>query len=144
MPCESCIELRAKAAIRSFSAGLRRRNCSMPARVRCLQPSRPFNPEMLHSPRKSMPGPRFCDAGKRYCVRVLEQPVSQPLLNRRILVTRGASQAPKLSDGLRALGAVPVEVPVLEIAPPESYEPLDVALRDLPHYDWLIVTSSNT
>ena len=70
--------------------------------------------------------------------------MSQPLLNRRILVTRGASQAPKLSDGLRALGAVPVEVPVLEIAPPESYEPLDVALRDLPHYDWLIVTSSNT
>ncbi len=36
--------------------------------------------------------------------------VKQPLLNRRILVTRGASQAPKLSDGLRELGAIPIEV----------------------------------
>lgn len=69
---------------------------------------------------------------------------AQPLLNRRILVTRGASQAPKLSDGLRELGAVPIEVPVLEIVPPESYEPLDAAVRDLGQYDWLIVTSSNT
>lgn len=70
--------------------------------------------------------------------------MSEPLLNRRILVTRGASQAPKLSDGLRELGAVPIEVPVLEIVPPESYEPLDAAVRDLAQYDWLIVTSSNT
>lgn len=69
--------------------------------------------------------------------------MNQPLSNRRILVTRGASQASKLSDGLRALGALPTEVPVLEIVPPETYEPLDVALCDLAHYDWLIVTSSN-
>jgi uroporphyrinogen-III synthase len=69
---------------------------------------------------------------------------TQPLANRRILVTRGASQASKLSDGLRELGAVPVEVPVLEIVPPESYEPLDGALQNLAQYDWLIVTSANT
>jgi uroporphyrinogen-III synthase len=67
----------------------------------------------------------------------------QPLLNRRILVTRGASQAPRLSDGLRALGATPIEVPVLEIAPPASFAPLDDALRDLPRYDWLMLTSAN-
>ena len=67
-----------------------------------------------------------------------------PLSGRRILVTRGASQAPKLSDGLSELGAIPIEVPVLEIVPLESYEPLDAALRDLGQYDWLIVTSSNT
>jgi uroporphyrinogen-III synthase/uroporphyrinogen III methyltransferase/synthase len=67
-----------------------------------------------------------------------------PLVDRRILVTRGASQAPKLSDDLRALGALPVEVPVLEICPPESYEPLDTALRNLGEYDWLIFTSSNS
>ncbi len=66
-----------------------------------------------------------------------------PLADRRILVTRGASQAPKLSDGLRALGAIPVEVPVIEICPPGSYEPLDTALRNLGEYDWLIFTSSN-
>jgi len=74
----------------------------------------------------------------------IERMTAQPLLNRRILVTRGASQAPRLSDGLRELGATPIEVPVLEIVPPESYQPLDTALRDLAQYDWLIVTSSNT
>jgi uroporphyrinogen-III synthase len=66
------------------------------------------------------------------------------LAGRRILVTRAASQAGKLSDVLRALGAEPVEVPVLEIRPPASYEPLDNALRRLDSFDWLILTSANT
>ena len=50
---------------------------------------------------------------------------SLPLAGRRVLVTRAAHQAGKLSEGLRALGAEPVEVPVLEIRPPESFDPLD-------------------
>jgi uroporphyrinogen-III synthase/uroporphyrinogen III methyltransferase/synthase len=67
-----------------------------------------------------------------------------PLAGRRVLVTRALQQAGKLSDGLRALGAEPVEVPVLEIVPPESYAPLDEAIQHLDRYDWLILTSSNT
>jgi len=67
-----------------------------------------------------------------------------PLARRRILVTRAAHQAGKLSDGLRALGAVAVEVPVLEIAPPIFFEPLDEALRRIDRYDWVIFTSANT
>jgi uroporphyrinogen-III synthase len=67
-----------------------------------------------------------------------------PLAGRRILVTRAVDQAGKLSDALRALGAEPVEVPVLEIRPPTSYEPLDNALRHLDHFDCLILTSANT
>jgi len=71
-----------------------------------------------------------------------------PLAGRRVLVTRSAHQASKLSDGLRALGAEPVEVPVLEIQPPTDLAPLDRALRaiDSPSqsYDWLILTSANT
>ena len=63
---------------------------------------------------------------------------------RRVLVTRAAHQAGKLSAGLRALGATPVEVPVLEIQPPESFDALDAALLALPAYDWLILTSANT
>jgi uroporphyrinogen-III synthase len=66
-----------------------------------------------------------------------------PLVGRRVLVTRAAHQAGKLSEGLRALGAEPVEVPVLEIIPPESYAPLDDALTHLDRFDWLILTSSN-
>jgi len=67
-----------------------------------------------------------------------------PLAGRRVLVTRAAHQAGKLSDALRALGAEPVEVPVLEIRPPESYQALDLALRSLNTYDWIIFTSGNT
>jgi uroporphyrinogen-III synthase len=67
-----------------------------------------------------------------------------PIANRRILVTRARHQAGKLSEGLRALGAEPVEVPVLEIQPPESYDALDRALRRLDSYDWAIFTSANT
>ena len=70
--------------------------------------------------------------------------MSLPLAGRRVLVTRARHQAGKLSQGLRALGAEPVEVPVLDIQPPESFDPLDSALRRLDHYDWLIVTSANT
>ncbi|MGA9783570.1 MAG: uroporphyrinogen-III synthase, partial [Terracidiphilus sp.] len=58
--------------------------------------------------------------------------------------TRAAHQAGKLSAGLRALGAEPVEVPLLEIQPPRSLAPLDRALRNLAGYDWLLFTSANT
>jgi uroporphyrinogen-III synthase len=70
--------------------------------------------------------------------------VSHPLAGRRILVTRAVDQAAKLSEGLSALGAEPVEVPVLEIQPPENLAPLDEALQRLHSFDWLILTSGNT
>lgn len=69
---------------------------------------------------------------------------SLPLTGHRILVTRAAHQAGKLSEGLRTLGATPVEVPVLEIRPPQATAALDAALRGLADYDWLILTSANT
>lgn len=68
---------------------------------------------------------------------------SLPLAGRRVLVTRALQQAGKLSAGLRALGAEPVEVPVLEIQPPKSYKALDAALQRLDSYDWVIFTSAN-
>jgi uroporphyrinogen-III synthase/uroporphyrinogen III methyltransferase/synthase len=65
------------------------------------------------------------------------------LTGRRVLVTRAAHQAGKLSNALRALGAEAVEVPVLEIRPPLSFDALDGALRRFDQYDWLILTSAN-
>jgi uroporphyrinogen-III synthase/uroporphyrinogen III methyltransferase/synthase len=65
------------------------------------------------------------------------------LAGRRVLVTRALHQSGKLCDGLRALGAEPVEVPVLEIRPPADFAPLDAALRKIDRYDWLILTSAN-
>jgi uroporphyrinogen-III synthase/uroporphyrinogen III methyltransferase/synthase len=67
-----------------------------------------------------------------------------PLAGRRVLVTRAAHQAGKLSEGLKELGAIPVEVPVLELAPPSSFESLDNALRNLSRFAWVIFTSANT
>jgi uroporphyrinogen-III synthase/uroporphyrinogen III methyltransferase/synthase len=67
-----------------------------------------------------------------------------PLAGKRVLVTRAAHQAGKLSERLRALGAEPVEVPVLEIRPPAGHDAIDLALRRLDSYDWLILTSANT
>lgn len=64
-----------------------------------------------------------------------------PLGFRRILVTRAAHQAGKLSEGLRELGATPVEVPVLDIVFLDS---LDQYLRDIGRYDWILFTSANT
>jgi uroporphyrinogen-III synthase len=65
------------------------------------------------------------------------------LAGRRVLVTRALHQAGKLSEGLRALGAIAVEVPVLEIRPAEDLASLDAALKQLNSYDWLILTSAN-
>lgn len=66
-----------------------------------------------------------------------------PLAGKRVLVTRTAQQASRLSDGLRTLGAEPVEVPVIEIRPPDSFEALDRAIGELKDFDWLILTSTN-
>jgi uroporphyrinogen-III synthase len=66
-----------------------------------------------------------------------------PLAGRRVLVTRAQHQAGKLSEGLRALGATPVEVPVLEIAPTLDSAPLDAAIQQLETYDWVLFTSAN-
>jgi uroporphyrinogen-III synthase/uroporphyrinogen III methyltransferase/synthase len=69
---------------------------------------------------------------------------SGPLDGRRILVTRAAHQIGTLSERLREAGAIPVEVSVLEIQPPDSFADLDAALMTFPNYDWLILTSANT
>src|SRR5277367_2493565 len=65
------------------------------------------------------------------------------LHSRRILITRTRHQASELATQLEALGATPILIPTIEIAPPETYAPLDAALTCLRTYDWLIFTSAN-
>lgn len=66
------------------------------------------------------------------------------LANKRIVVTRPRAQAAELSGRLRALGAVPIEMPAIRIAPPaDEYDALDYALHHLPLYDWVVFTSTN-
>lgn len=68
---------------------------------------------------------------------------SLPLAGLRILVGRARHQASALSAGLRKLGAQVVEIPFIEIRKPPTFHPLDHALKNLHHYDWLILTSVN-
>jgi hydroxymethylbilane synthase len=77
------------------------------------------------------------------------------IAGKRMLVTRAGEQAGVLSDRLRALGAVPIEFPMIRIVPPADWQPLDDALRRLcaqgapamlpeqPYYAWLLFTSVN-
>lgn len=61
----------------------------------------------------------------------------------RILVTRASRQSLGLSLPLRELGADVIEVPTIEIRPPQSFAALDHALLKIDHYDTLILTSVN-
>ncbi|HEX7365239.1 MAG TPA: uroporphyrinogen-III C-methyltransferase [Dehalococcoidia bacterium] len=68
---------------------------------------------------------------------------SLPLFGKRVLVTRAEPQAGELSRLLLARGAVPVEMPVIKISPPESWQELDKAINDLRRFDWILFTSVN-
>jgi uroporphyrinogen-III synthase len=68
---------------------------------------------------------------------------NHPLAGTRILVGRARHQAGILSASLRGLGASVVEIPFIEIRKPQSYRPLDDALRNIKTYHWLILTSAN-
>jgi len=68
---------------------------------------------------------------------------THPLRGTRILVGRARHQASRLSAGLRSLGASVAEIPFIEIRKPQSFAPLDGALKNLKSYDWLILTSVN-
>ena len=71
-----------------------------------------------------------------------------PLYNKRILVTRTREQASVMSEKLRGLGAIPIELPTIRIVPSQDWTRLDAALRRLygpagSEYAWLIFTSAN-
>ncbi len=68
---------------------------------------------------------------------------TRPLFGKRILVTRAREQAGELSNLLAEYGAEPVEYPVIQTVPPESWREVDAALAGLSHYQWLVFTSVN-
>lgn len=61
----------------------------------------------------------------------------------RVLVSRAKKQAGSLSGQLKEVGARVLEIPFIEIRRPQSFAPLDAALRSAESYDWLILTSVN-
>jgi uroporphyrinogen-III synthase len=67
----------------------------------------------------------------------------RPLADRRILITRAPHQASELAERLGGLGATPIFIPTIEIAPPSSYDALDRAMSELEAFDLIAFTSAN-
>lgn len=79
-------------------------------------------------------------AGLRAQLRWFED---RPLFGQRVLVTRTRHQASALSTRLRALGADPIELATIRVAPPNDWTSLDSAIAGLGSYDWIVFTSAN-
>ena len=67
----------------------------------------------------------------------------KPLFGKRVLVTRSRTQASILRRMLSDEGAEAIEVPTIEIAPPEGFSDLDEAIRNLGGFRWVVFTSVN-
>ena len=68
---------------------------------------------------------------------------ARPLFGKRVLVTRPRDQAAELVDLLEAMGAEAIEAPMIRIAPPDDYGPLDDACNRAGTFDWIIFSSAN-
>jgi uroporphyrinogen III methyltransferase/synthase len=65
------------------------------------------------------------------------------LFGRRVLVTRPRKQAAEHAQRHSALGAHPVEAPVIRVAPVEDGRPLAEAVAAVHTFDWIVFTSVN-
>lgn len=69
--------------------------------------------------------------------------MNAPLSGVRVVVTRAADQAGDLDKALSELGAEVVLAPMIVIAEPSTWAPLDGALGRLHEYEWVMFTSAN-
>lgn len=80
------------------------------------------------------------------CVRVREQAgwfEQRPLFGRVIGITRPEEQSDETALRAWQLGALPVLLPTIEIAPPTDWSAVDAVLERLPEFDWIVWTSVN-
>jgi len=68
---------------------------------------------------------------------------NKPLFGKRILVTRRREQAGALSETLSREGAVPIEMPAIEVEAVPNQAHLDNVLPRLSEFHWLLFTSVN-
>jgi len=67
----------------------------------------------------------------------------RPLFGKTVVVTRAREQASDFRTLLEAKGAQCIEFPTIEVIPPADWDPVDRAIENLNHYDWVIFTSIN-
>lgn len=67
----------------------------------------------------------------------------RPLLGQRIGITRPSHQAGEQIARCIELGAQPVLMPLIEIAPPDDWSEVDATLDRIAEFDWVVFTSVN-
>jgi len=65
------------------------------------------------------------------------------LSGKKVVVTRPEAQNQRFVEKLVNLGANPICLPVIEISPVADPQELDLVLKRLDQYDWLVLTSVN-
>jgi uroporphyrinogen III methyltransferase/synthase len=68
---------------------------------------------------------------------------SGPLAGKVVLITRPRDEDGGLADSLRERGAVPIDAPVIRIAPVSAGGSLDRAIQENAGYTWIAFTSPN-
>ncbi|MBX9690627.1 MAG: uroporphyrinogen-III synthase [Candidatus Obscuribacterales bacterium] len=69
--------------------------------------------------------------------------MQQGLSGKKVLVTRAAEQAPEFLSALRAENAEPIEVSLIKISEPDSWQDFDQALNHIEAFSWIFFASSN-
>ncbi len=67
----------------------------------------------------------------------------RPLFGKVIGITRPEDQADDAAHRAFELGALPVMLPMIEIAPPDDWSDVDAMLNRLEEFDWIVWTSAN-
>ena len=67
----------------------------------------------------------------------------KPLWGKKVLITRSRSQASRLKELVKDLGAYPIELPTIQTVPLEDYSELDAALERLSDFGWVFFASVN-
>ncbi len=58
------------------------------------------------------------------------------------MITRAVAQSEALARELSGLGAIAVMLPLVSFAEPDDFAPLDCAIAEMQHFDWLVFTSA--
>lgn len=66
------------------------------------------------------------------------------LANKKVVITRARHQSQELVQLLQQRGAQPLLYPCIDHAPPADLTQLDMLLKSLADFDWLVLTSRNT
>jgi len=65
------------------------------------------------------------------------------LFGKGVVITRPEEQAEELTSLLRDEGARVISFPTIRIEPPEDYDDLDRAIKNIEKYQWIVFTSAN-